>query len=161
MVRRRKGGAHRAALCLAALLPWVACAKHDEGDNAGGGKAAVSSSVSAASTEKGMLSDKALRNLVERSYQYVAMYNVNNKFAKKQGGWNTCAADTRLKDHTMQDIARPNNDTLYSGCMLDLRKEPMIVEFPAFDSDYASLMVTAYDHYVNGWLHAWVTSRSQ
>ena len=32
------------------------------------------------------LSDGDVKNLVERSYQYVAMYNVNNKFAHKQGG---------------------------------------------------------------------------
>ena len=94
-------------------------------------------------------SDAQVDDLVRRSYQYVAMYNVNNKFALKQGGWNTCVADTELKDHTMQDIARPNNDTLYIGCMLDLRKDPVILEMPAFDSRYVSLMVTAYDHYVN------------
>ncbi|MEJ2086782.1 MAG: DUF1214 domain-containing protein [Acidobacteriota bacterium] len=64
-------------------------------------------------------------------------------------GWNTCFADTRLKDHTMQDIARPNNDSLYISCTLDLRKDPVILEMPAFDSDYVSLMITAYDHYVN------------
>ena len=95
------------------------------------------------------LSDQEVENLVERSYQYVAMYNVNNKFALKQGGWNTCDPDTELKDHTMREIARPNNDTLYIGCMLDLRKDPVILELPAFDSKYVSLMVTAYDHYVN------------
>jgi hypothetical protein len=33
------------------------------------------------------LSDAEIENLVRRSYQYVAMYNVNNKFALKQGGW--------------------------------------------------------------------------
>ena len=95
------------------------------------------------------LSDAEIENLVRRSYQYVAMYNVNNKFALKQGGWNTCVADTQLKDHTMREIARPNNDTLYIGCMLDLRKNPVILEMPAFDSKYVSLMVTGYDHYVN------------
>jgi hypothetical protein len=95
------------------------------------------------------LTDEQLENIVRRSYQYVAMYNVNNKFALKQGGWNTCDADTKLKDHTMREIARPNNDTLYIGCMLDLRKDPVILEMPAFDSKYVSLMVTAYDHYVN------------
>ena len=95
------------------------------------------------------LSDQEVENLVERSYQYVAMYNVNNKFALKHGGWNTCDADTQLKDHTMREIARPNNDTLYTSCLLDLRKDPVILEMPAFDSDYVSLMVTAYDHYVN------------
>ena len=95
------------------------------------------------------LSDNDIEYIVRRSYQYVAMYNVNNKFALSQGGWNTVKADTRLKDHNLRDIARPNNDTLYIGCMLDLRKDPVILNIPKFDSKYASLMVTAYDHYVN------------
>ncbi|VGO16650.1 hypothetical protein PDESU_05241 [Pontiella desulfatans] len=95
------------------------------------------------------LSNTEIENLVKRSYQYVAMYNVNNKFAMKQGGWNTVDADTQLKDHTMREIARPNNDTLYIGAQLVLRKDPVILEMPAFDSDYVSLMVTGYDHYVN------------
>ena len=95
------------------------------------------------------LSDAEIDNLVRRSYQYVAMYNVNNKFALKQGGWNTVDADTELKDHTMREIARPNNDTLYISALIDLRKDPVILEMPAFDSDYVSLMVTGYDHYVN------------
>lgn len=95
------------------------------------------------------LTDKEIENIVRRSYQYVAMYNVNNKFALKQGGWNTVVADTQLKDHTMREIARPNNDTLYIACMLDLRKDPVILDIPVFDSKYVSLMVTGYDHYVN------------
>ena len=95
------------------------------------------------------LSDADTENLVERSYQYVAMYNVNNKFAAKQGGWNTCDPDTELKDHTMREIARPNNDTLYLSCLLDLRKDAVILEIPAFAAEYVSLMVTGYDHYVN------------
>ena len=77
------------------------------------------------------LSDAEVENVVRRSYQYVALYNVNNKFALKQGGWNTVDADTKLKDHTMREIARPNNDTLYIGCMLDLRKDPVILDIPA------------------------------
>jgi hypothetical protein len=97
----------------------------------------------------GQLSEADIENLVERSYQYVAMYNVNNKFAAKQGGWNTCDPDTELKDHTLREIARPNNDTLYLSCLIDLRKDPVILEIPAFDSKYVSLMVTGYDHYVN------------
>ena len=95
------------------------------------------------------LGDAQIENIVKRSYQYVAMYNVNNKFALMQGGWDRCVADTELKDHTMREIARPNNDTLYIACMLDLRKDAAILEMPAFDSKYVSLMVTAYDHYVN------------
>lgn len=56
------------------------------------------------------LTDQEIENIVRRSYQYVAMYNVNNKFAFKNGGWNTVVADTQLKDHTLRDIARSNND---------------------------------------------------
>jgi hypothetical protein len=77
------------------------------------------------------------------------MYNVNNKFALKQGGWNKLQADTKLKDHTMTEIARPNNDSFYATALLDLRAEPIILDLPAFNSNYVSLMVTAYDHYVD------------
>jgi hypothetical protein len=100
-------------------------------------------------TPAGDLTDEQIENLVVRSYPYVAMYNVNNKFAMAQGGWNTCRADTQLKDHTLTDIARPNNDTFYISCLLDLRGAPVVMEMPAFDSKYASLMITGYDHYVN------------
>ncbi|MEX0331763.1 MAG: DUF1214 domain-containing protein [Puniceicoccaceae bacterium] len=101
------------------------------------------------------LTDAEIEDLVRRSYQFVAMYNVNNKFAmdptnpSTTNGWNKTFAATELVDHTMQAIARPNNDTLYAGGMLDLRKEPIILECPAFDSTYVSLMVTGYDHFVN------------
>jgi hypothetical protein len=95
------------------------------------------------------LSAQQVDELVRHSYQYVAMYNVNNKFALKQGGWNHVVADTALKDHTMTDIARPDNDTLYVAALLDLRTEPVVLDLPAFDSDYVSLMITGYDHYVN------------
>ncbi|UCG98677.1 MAG: DUF1254 domain-containing protein [Burkholderiales bacterium] len=105
--------------------------------------------VAVAQGQAAALSDAQVENLVRRSYQYVAMYNVNNKFALKQGSWNSCGADTKLKDHTMREIARPNNDTLYISCLLDLRKDPVILEMPAFDSKYVSLMITGYDHYVN------------
>ena len=111
-----------------------------------GALALAAMTASAAAVE---LTDDEVDNLVRRSYQYVAMYNVNNKFAIKLGGWNTCDADTELKDHTMTEIARPNNDTLYITCMLDLRKEPTVLDMPEFDSKYVSLMVTGYDHYVN------------
>ncbi len=65
------------------------------------------------------------------------------------GGWNKTFANTTLADHTLQSISRPNNDTLYYMAMIDVRREPMILEFPSFDSKYVSLMVTSYDHYVN------------
>ncbi len=101
------------------------------------------------------LSDDQVENIVRRSYPYVALYNVNNKFAldtsspMSTGGWNKIRANTTLADHTLRSIARPNNDTLYLAAMIDVRREPMVLEFPSFDSKYVSLMVTAYDHYVN------------
>jgi len=101
----------------------------------------------------GQLTDDEIENIVRRSYQYVAMYNVIDKNAALYGsqtnsdGWNLCFADTALKDHTYHAIARPNNDTLYAGCMLDLRAEPVVVEYPAFDSKYVVLETSAYDHY--------------
>ena len=101
------------------------------------------------------LSDAEVENIVRRTYQFVAMYNVNNKGAfdpnnpMNTGGLNIMKANTSLADHTMQAIARPNNDTLYTFGLLDLRNEPVIVDIPAFDSSYVSLMVTGYDHYVN------------
>jgi hypothetical protein len=112
-------------------------------------------SGSKAEVTSGELSDEQIENIVRLSYPYVALYNVNNKFALDDsgpisiGGWNKILASTTLQDHTLQTIARPNNDTLYLTAMIDVRQEPMIIEFPAFDSKYVSLMVTAYDHYVN------------
>jgi hypothetical protein len=101
------------------------------------------------------LSDAQLEDIVRRSYQYVAMFNVNNKFAHDEefmmytGGYNRVFANTTLADHRVSQIARPNNDTLYAGAMVDVTKEPMVMRLPAFDSVFVSLMVTAYDHYVN------------
>ena len=101
------------------------------------------------------LSDAEIENIIRHSYQFVAMYNVNNKGVfdannpMSVGGWNRVKANTTLADHTMQAIARPNNDTLYVVAGLALRAEPVILEAPAFDSTYVSLMATGYDHYVN------------
>ncbi len=100
------------------------------------------------------LTDAQVENIVRRSYQYVALYNVINKGAMDpenpaRTGWNHCIADTALKDHTLKLIARPNNDTLYITCMLDLRKDAVVLDLPAFESKYVSLMAVAYDHYVN------------
>jgi hypothetical protein len=101
------------------------------------------------------LSDAEIENIVRRSYQYVALYNVNNKAAMdpanpaRTDGWNRLKAQTQLLDHTSEFIARPNNDTLYINATLDLTREAVILEAPAFDSKYVSLMATGYDHYVN------------
>jgi len=100
------------------------------------------------------LSREQVENVVRRSYQYVAMYNVNQKFALDPAsggmfmdGFNKPVAMTALADHTVRSIARPNNDTLYQGAVLDLCNDPVIIEFPAIDSKFASLETSGYDHY--------------
>ena len=132
------------------LLALGGCGQSQDASTAGGDAAVPDQGVGA--TE---LTDVQVDDIVRRSYQFVAMYNVNNKNAMdpsnpfRTGGWNRVKANPTLADHTVKMIARPNNDTLYAVAMLDLREEPVILEAPAFDSTYVSLMVTGYDHYVN------------
>ncbi len=101
------------------------------------------------------LSDEQVERIVRLSYPYVALYNANHKVALNTnapintGGWNKSIAFTTLADHTLVAIARPNNDTLYLPAMIDVRQEPVILQFPSFDSKYVSLLVASYDHYVN------------
>ena len=104
------------------------------------------------SKENPKLSDEQVENLVRRSYQYVAMYNVINKAAMQKEnpmmtGWNGTFAAKGLLDHTMKAIARPNNDTLYVTTVLDLYSEPVIIHYPGFDSKFVCLETSAYDHY--------------
>ena len=101
----------------------------------------------------GELTDEEIKNIVHRSYQYVAMYNVINKGAMMEQnpmrtGWNGTFAAAALADHNLKAIARPNNDTLYVVTSLDLRAEPVVVSYPAFDSKFIALETSAYDHYV-------------
>jgi len=100
------------------------------------------------------LSAEEIDNLVRRTYPYVAMFNVINKAAMMEEnpmktGWNGTYVATRLADHNAKAIARPNNDTLYITTIMDLRTEPVIVSYPAFDSKFVALEVSAYDHYVD------------
>ncbi len=111
-------------------------------------------STSAIAQKAIKLSDQEVENLVRRSYQYVAMFNVIQKFALDPAsgglftdGFNRPVAATALADHTMKSIPRPNNDTLYQVAILDLRHDPVIVEFPAIDSKYVVLETSGYDHY--------------
>lgn len=72
--------------------------------------------VSVANAQKSVkLSDKQIEDIVKRSYQYVALYNVNQKVAfDEEGmstkGYNKGLKNTDLLDHTADFIARPNND---------------------------------------------------
>ncbi len=140
------------ALACTGLIALAGCGQKQEGSPTAAEPAATAE-TSAVTTIQ--LTDDEVENIVRRSYQYVAMYNVNNKGAfdtanpMATGGVNRIVANTRLADHTLKVIARPNNDTLYISALLDLSQEPVILEAPAFDSKYVSLMVTGYDHYVN------------
>ena len=99
------------------------------------------------------LTDAELTNLVKRSYQYVALYNtlsgfaLNDKNPFSTHGWNKTYKPTGLTDHTVTAIAGPNNDTLYVISTLDLRKEPVVISYPSFDSKFVSLETSSYDHY--------------
>jgi hypothetical protein len=60
------------------------------------------------------LSREQVENIVRRSYQYVAMFNVNEKFALDPAsggmfmdGFNKPIAMTQLVDATAKSIARP------------------------------------------------------
>ena len=92
--------------------------------------------------------EDAIENLVRRTYQYLAMYNVINKAAMMEGnpmrtGWNGTFANTALTDHTAKGIARPNNDTLYIPTVMDLRNDAVVVSYPAFDSKFVCLETSA------------------
>ena len=139
-------------LILTGLLVLAGCSEGQDVSTTGGVSADADPVSVAAAAE---LTDAQVEDIVRRSYQFVAMYNVNNKNAMdpsnpfRTDGWNRIKANPMLADHTVKMIARPNNDTLYAVAMLDLREEPVILQAPAFDSKYVSLMVTGYDHYVN------------
>ena len=137
-----------AILILMVLFLLAACGSKDESVSTAGVQTSQSEKA-----EFSELTDEQIENIVRRSYQYVALYNVINKFTMDPNnpaktGWNNCIADTQLKDHNLKAIARPNNDTLYISCGLDLRNDAVILVMPAFSSNYASLMTFSYDHYV-------------
>ena len=95
-----------------------------------------------------------IENIVKRSYQYVAMYNVINKTALAPvsnpmgtGGWNKLKRTIKLFDASVTAIARPNNDSIYQLMALDLRDDAIILDVPVFESKNVSLETSAYDHY--------------
>jgi hypothetical protein len=106
-------------------------------------------------TQAAQLSDADAENVVRRSLQYVALYDtlLNFTFNKKNpfasGGWNKTHYPAGLMDASVRAIPRPNNDTLYVLSMLDLRKDPVIIHYPAFESKFVSLETSAMDHYVS------------
>ena len=105
--------------------------------------------------QTGGLRNAEKENLVRRSYQYVALYDtllsfcVNEKNPFASGGWNKTHYPKGLMDASVRAIPRPNNDTLYVMSMMDLRADPVIVHYPAFESKFVSLETSALDHYVN------------
>ena len=101
------------------------------------------------------MTDADAQNVVRRSIQYVALYDtilnfvVNKKNPFASGGWNKTHYPAGLMDASVRAIPRPNNDTLYVLSLMDLRKDPVIIHYPAFSSKFVSLETSAMDHYVN------------
>lgn len=92
--------------------------------------------TAAAAVTEASLTREQVENIVRRSYQYVALFNVIQKSALDPvsggmftDGFNKPKAMTALADATVKAIARPNNDTLYQVTVLDLRRGPVIVKF--------------------------------
>jgi hypothetical protein len=50
-------------------------------------------------------------------------------------------------DASVRAIPRPNNDTLYVLSLMDLRKDAVVIQYPAFNSKFVSLETSALDHY--------------
>jgi len=97
-----------------------------------------------------ILTDHQIEDIIKRSYQYVALYNVNHKMvlaeeSKATGGYNKGLKHTDLPDHTVKFIDRPNNDVLYQQVMLDLSKDAIVFEIPSIESKYLPLMTIGYD----------------
>ena len=99
------------------------------------------------------LTSAEMENLVRRSYQYVALFNTLNNFAVNDknpfaaGGWNKTHYPTGLMDASVRALPRPNNDSFYVPSLLDLRKDAVVIQYPAFRSRNVSLETSAFDHY--------------
>ncbi len=98
-------------------------------------------------------SNENLRELVTYTYPYVAAFNTLHNIVEEPkngslgtGGWNKLSIPEGLANHYTVSVPRPNNDTLYVIATLDLRKEPVIVVYPAYDSAYVSLDIISLDH---------------
>jgi hypothetical protein len=65
-------------------------------------------------------------------YPREAFFSSYEKIAKK-GGEGRWVHRRQLCDEHSTDFPRPNNDTLYSSCMVDLSKGPVVIETPAID----------------------------
>ena len=51
----------------------------------------------------------------------------------KEGGEGSWVHRRRLNDHTFTEFPRPSNDTLYSYCMVNLDRGPVVIETPPID----------------------------
>ena len=114
-----------------------------------GEKAKILPAEKEPSEKKKVLSYTQIRNIVMRSEQYVALYNLIIKLAKDEAnalGWNK--TKTFMPPNSdFNAIPRFDHDSLIQLALLDLRKDPVIIHFPAFDARYVSLEISGFDHY--------------
>ena len=115
-----------------------------------GEKAKILPAEKEPSEKKKVLSYTQIRNIVMRSEQYVALYNLINKLALDEadalGGWNKIKT-FMPPTSDFNVIPRFDNDLLIQLALLDLRKEPIIVQYPAISARYVSLEISGFDHY--------------
>jgi hypothetical protein len=63
------------------------------------------------------------------------------------GAFNVLVHDDRLLGPEVENIVRPNNDTLYSKAVLDLRAEPVVLSVPEEPHRYYSFqLIDLYTH---------------
>ncbi len=115
-----------------------------------GEKAKILPAEKEPSEKKKVLTYTQIRNIVMRSEQYVALYNFINKLALDEadalGGWNQTKT-FMPPTNDFNAIPRFENDLLIQLALLDLRKEPIIIQYPAISARYVSLEISGFDHY--------------
>ncbi len=112
-----------------------------------GEKAKILPAEKEPSEKKKILSYSQIQNMVMRSEQYVALYSLINKLALDGGGWNRIKTFIPPTSDINSVIPRFDSDLLIQLALLDLRKEPIIVQYPAISSRYVSLEISGFDHY--------------
>jgi hypothetical protein len=102
-----------------------------------------------ASTQINLTADEA-RSIAEEAYVFgfalvehnkaVWAYGVEPK-SPKYAGFNTIRNETQLYGPDDTAVVSPNNDTLYSAALMDLRSEPVVLQVPDAANRYYSFML--------------------
>lgn len=126
------------ALCGVGLIP--ACAKEDA---ARASESAKQASREIAPEEASAIAKDAYIYAFPMMESYRATYvqAVDRTAPGYKGPFNELIHMTELLGPELEDIVRPNNDTMYSFGWLDLRAQPMIISVPEIEDRYYSIQL--------------------